>query len=543
MAVTKQNHRSSLWQGLILLAAACALLLSLPVRAYAAGTGYLTIDAQQGSPESFIAYQIFSADVADGADGSKAASSIAWASDAAERATTQAIADADGSAHISTAQDAAEWLQSKGVDESSPVLASVAHDLVAALVDEEGAQTLSAGKRTELSAGYWIVMSSDESIGQGQSGTDAILVVVGGSDVAITAKTSVPALEKQVLEDAGGSWQKQADATVGDDLSWRLDAALPSIPADATSYRIVFDDKLGAGLAEPSDIHVYIAQTSASWTSGTAAPDGWSELSSAEYEASYEATGDEGSFKVALDLVAVLGSHGMDLSSGVQVAVIYNAPLTEAAKTGMEHGSVNESTLIYPKSTYSTDMTTTPQSKAVAYAWQLSLTKADAKDGKALAGAELQIRDDRGRYLTREGTWSAEKATVMTGYDGTILVQGVDSGTFTVEEIAAPSGYAAFSGIRTIELEVPYSADEIVSSAPAAVTLSAESPLASVKFDSSDGTAYVSVLNTAKSAGALSHLADTGDPNASGMALVLVGLGVAILVVAVVLRRRGGSKR
>lgn len=556
--MTKQNRFSAIQRSLVLAAiTAFAFFLALPGVAHASGTGNLTVNASNGSSTEFVAYQIFAADVVDGDNGLKTASNIEWASDAARSAVNGVI----GAAPEGSAQDAADWLRNNVQSGSSAsAQGSVPNAIASSLLRQaDNGETLEAGTPKSLSEGYWIVVSKDASVGQDQSGTSAILVMVGGSDVTVTAKSGVPTVEKQVLEDSGDAWQKQADATVGDDLWWRLDATVPSILSSYTSYKIVFDDTLSAGLSEPSDIHVYISSAAADvWETGTEASSDWTELDSAEYATTYEATADGGNFKVALDLVEAAKAHAIDAFAGVQVVVVYNAPLTDSAGTGMENGNVNGVTLTYPKSTYSTETTTTQESTSVAYTWNLSLTKRDSSTDKALAGAVLRIQDDKGRYLTQDGTWSEDEAMVTTGDDGTILVKGVDAGTFTVEEVSAPEGYVAFSGKRKVVLAVPYAADQIVSSPSTEATLTAESPLEATGFVIKAGTASVSILNSTTPGGgetggsnlptpaSILHalgLPDTSDTNSTGLVLGLAALGAVILIVAIVLRRRGGSKR
>lgn len=552
MAVTRKNCFSAIRHSLVLAAiTAFALLLAVPAPAYASGTGNLTVNAADGSSTEFVAYQIFTADVADGANGTKTVANIAWANDTAASVVPEAIRSVNPSESVANANDAAEWIRSNVQSGSAAPQGSVPYAIASALLQKKAAdgETLEAGVPKSLDAGYWIVVSKDSSVGQDQSGTSAILVVVGGSDVTVAAKSGVPTVEKQVLEDSDDVWQKQADATAGDDLYWRLDATVPSILSSYTSYKIVFDDTLGAGLAEPSDIHVYLASAAADvWETGLEVSQGWTELGDEEYTHIYTPAADGGSFKVALDLVEAVKAHAIDASQGVRVVVVYNAPLSASLGTGMESGNVNAVTLIYPKSTYSTETTTTQESKAVAYSWNFILTKRDADDGTPLSGAVLRIRDDKGRYLAPDGTWSSDETTVTTGSDGTIFVRGVDAGTFTVKEVSAPAEYRAFAGTRTITLVVPYEPNQIVSGPVtgnlAAAELSAESPLKASGFDSASGMATVSVPNAHEETSILEKLGlpDMSDLNPSGLALGLVVLGAAILIAAGVLRRRGGGR-
>ena len=65
-----------------------------------------------------------------------------------------------------------------------------------------------------------------------------------------------------MLEDSTAAWQKAADATVADDLYWRLSATVPAGLTAYDTYTVRFVDTMSAGL-DPSkvaaSVHVYVA--------------------------------------------------------------------------------------------------------------------------------------------------------------------------------------------------------------------------------------------------------------------------------------------
>jgi fimbrial isopeptide formation D2 family protein len=328
------------------------------------------------------------------------------------------------------------------------------------------ATSVTAGETTELAEGYWLLVSDDTAVGTGQSGTSPILVVVGGLPVTASTKSSVPTVEKTVLEDSTDAWQKQADAAVGDELNWKLQATIPAGIKGYATYGITFHDTLPAGLSTPSNVHVYVAAGTSGdeGEKGASAPDGWTELGSSEYAVSSEAQSSGSTLDVTVtDLIKSAATHGMDFSSGLRVAVTYDAPLSAKAGRGFDAPSVNTVTLRYPRSPYSDTYAQTEESTAVAYAWGLSLTKRDSSGDAKLAGAVLRITDDRGRHLAQDGSWTTQDATVTTDANGLVTVSGVDSGTFDVEEVSAPQGYDAFAGSKRITLSVTLDPDQIVS--------------------------------------------------------------------------------
>ena len=180
------------------------------------------------------------------------------------------------------------------------------------------------------------------------------------------------------------------------------------------------------------------------------------------------------------DLVAALG--GADaFAAGARVVTIYNAPLGDNCNRGAIKGNPNEVYLRYPRSPLADQsgdagFTRTPSDDACAYTWGLSLIKRSSSDDKPLAGAKLRIIDDRGRILTTDGSWSTDAAAhVTTGADGHVELTGMDAGVYTVEEVAAPKGYAAFEGKRTVTVTAEGLDVKQVTAAKPKVTVSAES--------------------------------------------------------------------
>ncbi len=542
--------------GLIaLLTCAFALVLAavgLPSAAQAdasgATTGRLTVAASDGAAASFSAYQVFAADVSDGA-GEKIASNIEWANADAEAAVVAAIEAADDTYAGTTATQAAAWLEDKETADPAAFNAAVAGMAKNLLASKAAATALTAGTTATLSQGYWLVASADSAVGADQAATAPILALVGGSPAQATAKAAVPTVGKEVLEDSTSAWQKQADATVGDSLSWRLDATVPAGITGYRSYGVTFHDTLSAGLAEPSNVHVYVAAPAAAgatafWTDGAEPGDEWTELDPSAFTTAYAAADDGATFDVTVDdLMQAMKDAGLDFAGGARVAVTYDAPLTSAAAVGTAQGNPNEATLRYPKSPYSDTFAETQPQSAIAYTWALQLTKRDAANDAPLAGAVLRVTDDQGRHLAQDGTWTLDDATVTTDANGQIAAAGVDSGTYTVEEVQAPEGYVLANGASTIALSVNLDPDHIVHTQIEA-DVKAAAPLRADSFDAATGQANVSLLDsatdTSEGGGIASLLPKTGD-RFYGILVALVALAGAIALLA---KRRGrGSSR
>ena len=521
----------------------------LPGTARAVGTGAITVDGTVAT--RYDAYQLFSATVVDDGDvDQKVATDVTWANDAVCQAVLPVLHDAglDGSAW--TAQEAAEWMNADG-HMTTALTAKLAR-----AIDKAGAVSvaLNAGTAAELPCGYWLIVADDDAIAQGEAGTAPIMALVGGGAVTVKPKAATPKVSKHVLEDATAAWQKAADATVGDDLYWRLSATVPAGLTAYDTYAVQLVDTMSAGL-DPSKVivsmRVYVAAgadggfDAVACEGGNASSSpakGWTDITS-QCRVSVEGK----AFTVCTgDLVAALG--GADaFAAGARVVAVYNAPLGANCNRGATKGNPNEVYLRYPRSPLADQsgdagFTRTPSDDACAYTWGLSLIKRSSSNDKPLAGAKLRIIDDRGRILTTDGSWSMDAdAYVTTGADGHVELSGVDAGVYTVEEVTAPKGYTAFEGKRTVTVTAEGLDVKQVAAAKPKVTVSVESPLRVDAADAGTGSIELSVLNTPSKETGRGFMPSTGDRTLVLVA-ALAAIGVAAIVAALVIKRGGGRR-
>ena len=517
-----------------------------PGTAHAADAGAITVDGTVAT--RYDAYQLFSATVADDDDaGQKIATDLTWPNDAVRRAVLPVLYDAGLDNSVSTAQDAAEWMNAKGH------LSTALTTKIACAICNAGATSvaLNAGTTAELPCGYWLVVADDDAIAQGEAGTAPIMALVGGSAVTVKPKAATPKVAKHVLEDGTAAWQKAADATVGDDLYWRLSATVPAGLSAYDAYTVRFVDTMGAGL-DPSRVaasmRVYLTAgadggfdaVACEGVEASSTPaKGWTDITS---QCNVSVEGNAFSVRTG-DLIAALG--GADaFTAGARVVAVYNAPLGANCNRGATKGNPNEVYLRYPRSPLADQsgdagFTRTPSDDATACTWGLSLIKRSSADDKPLAGAKLRIIDDRGRILTTDGTWSTDAdAYVTTGADGHVELRGVDAGVYTVEEVAAPKGYTAFEGKRAVTVTSEGLDVKQVAAAKPKVTVSAESPLRVDNVDTGTGSIGLSALNTPSKEASRGFMPSTGDRTLVLVA-VLAAIGVAAIIVALVIKRGG----
>ena len=547
VAVSRLNRR--------LLAAATIIMVAIlsfaiaPGTAHAADTGAITVDGTVAT--RYDAYQLFSATVADDDDADqKIATDVTWANDAVRQAVLPVLHDAGLDSSASTAQSAAEWMNADG-HMTTALTAKLARAIVKA---GAASVALTAGTTAELPCGYWLIVADDDAIAQDEAGTAPIMVLVGGSAVTVKPKAATPKVAKHVLEDSTATWGKAADATVGEDLYWRLSATVPAGLTAYDTYTVQLVDTMSAGLDSSkvaASMCVYVAAGADGGFDAVAceginanstSAKGWTDITS-QCKVSVEGN----AFTVRTgDLIAALG--GVDaFTAGARVVAVYNAPLGANCNRGATKGNPNEVYLRYPRSPLADQsgdagFTRTPSDDACAYTWGLSLIKRSSSDDKPLAGAKLRIIDDRGRILTTDGSWSTDAdACVTTGADGHVELSGVDAGVYTVEEVAAPKGYTAFEGKRTVTVAAEGLDVKQVAAAKPRVTVSVESPLRVDTADAGTGSIELSVLNTPSKETSRCFMPSTGDRTLVLVA-VLAAIGVAAIVVALVIKRGGGRR-
>lgn len=537
---------------LALLIGTCAVVFPASAQAAPTSTGSITVSGTVAS--SYDAYQIFSASVVDGDSDAKVATELAWASDAGRDAALPVLHSAGMPNSQTTAQEAAEWLNT-----DSHLTSALSAQLARSLQGSGAVSVaLNAGTTAELPCGYWLIVA--DAVAQGEAGTAPIVALVGGSAVTVKPKAATPKVAKHVLEDSTAAWQKAADATVADDLCWRLSATVPAGLTAYDTYTVQFVDTMSAGL-DPSKVaasmRVYVAagadggfgavSAGKDGRTGTEPAKGWTDIT-----AQCRVSVDGKTFTVRTgDLIAALG--GADaFTAGARVVAVYNAPLNSACSHGIAKGNPNEVYLRYPRSPLADQsgdagFTRTPSDDACAYTWDLALTKRGSDGDKPLAGAVLSIADDRGRTLAADGTWDAEgKATVTTGEDGRVTVSGVDSGKLEVRELKAPKGYTAFEGTRSVTVEAEGLDVDQVAAAKPKLTITAESPLRADSADGSTGSLEASLINTPTgtppSITTGGFMPSTGDMAMYAAAAAAVA-GAALIVVALLVKRGGGSHK
>lgn len=429
-----------------------------------AANSTITINNVTGNQTSFKGYQIFKADVVDGTNGGKTVSNIAWAGDTTEAQTAVKNAvegvikkhNADYAG--TTAQNAADWIKDniKDTTDTTAVASnSIANELAKAVEGLSSTASVTGGQASSvLSSGYWLFVTDSDSVDagsdttNGETYTSPIFTVIGGTTVTVTEKSSIPTVDKFVMNDKTGSgWGKVADSQAGQNLQYKLEGTVAQDVTTYNTYYYKFTDTLSAGLtADASNIRVVIKNgdtetkvtptTSRVDTNASSSTDPKQQTSTLSVEFS--------------DLKAAATAAKTTLDSNSKVIVYYSAKLdpTKAMKVASKDNP-NEVKLTYSNNPHSTSHGETVPHKVTDYTYKLNIVKeSSTTEDTKLKGAEFTIKatdpDDtasKDLYVQQDGSLASTAYTFTTNKNGEIAVSGLDAGTYTVSEIKSPDGY------------------------------------------------------------------------------------------------------
>lgn len=432
---------------------------SMMVGASTAYAGEVTISKTATETDanalSYNAFKLFNATKND--DGS--VSSITWVNDDIKNAVLGVIKKHDPAyAGGTNAQAAAEWIASKVTGTGSTTIvdaSSIANQIAVAVSGKAVTETLASGTATTLESGYWLFVTNADSTKDAvnKAGTSPIFAVVGGNALTITPKTGTPTVNKTIKNDKTGEYGKVADSQVGQVVEYELAGTVASNIATYGTYSYTFTDELSAGieLTSTDDVKVTIDGTDVT------------------AKAAIHYADTDNKLTVAFDN---LFDAKAGINANSNVTVTYKAKLTSAAVIGGA-GNSNTVALTYSNNPNTDSKGTSTSSAARDYAFKLHLVKSDKATNQKLAGAKFTIQatgadgaGSKNLYVQADGTLGPDAHKFETGTDGTFDVAGLDAGTYTVTEVAAPSAagspdaaYKPLSSTFTFTIAPEYDAD------------------------------------------------------------------------------------
>lgn len=480
MSMSKNIARLAVTAGLTAALSFGGVMAPVTMAFAAEGDNSITISQVEGNESTkFKAYQIFKADVVDSTEAGatdKIVSNVKWAFDNQE--IQKAIIDAINGCHPNalnskaSAQDVADWLTANvtnttketRVDKDSVLnkIANVVKDKVTPTGNPFNAGRAFEPKNADNTpnTGYYLFLTDDTGIGQltennkKNTGTSPIFAVVGGNPVTVTEKTSIPTVDKQVLE--GTTWGKASDSYIGEEVEYKLTGSVASNIDTFTKYEYSFQDHLSVGLEAIKDsvevtINDKVIQPADGYTVGL----------DETKDASGNLTGGHDLTISFSDLKAAATAAGVTLTGDSKVVVTYKAKLTDKAEY-KGTGNTNEVKLVYSNNPMTEDTGTSESDKVADYVFGLDVTKTASDDSqkKLVAGFKVKMTKEGttpvtgDKWLTETGglTSDSGKAGVFTTNetDSKVFIPGLVAGEYEITECETPAGYNSISFTITV---------------------------------------------------------------------------------------------
>lgn len=456
----------------------------------AAATTYsITINKIAGNEDvEYKAYQIFKAKVTDTENG-KTAQDITWANDKLGAEVVKAIKekwtgynDLATNERLSkdpTAQEVADFLRAHadsttaGSDDGSikgtrlatnNVLYAVANAVKDNASAVDGVDAVNAWTFSAQSSGYYLFVTSNLEVTKPNAtkpntGTSPIFAIVGGDPVVVTEKTSIPTINKEILNDRnenklGGytaqqGWSKFADSQMGQEVSYKLTGSIADNYATYDSYAYKFTDTLSQGLTyDKGSLEVY-ALNGQSYTQ--ISPKSYTVNNPTEDNNTLTVSFNDKGLKSA---TAAKESDTLNIDANTYIVVFYKAKLNSKANYDAA-GNTNNVYLEYSNNPMAEGTGKSEIKGVTDHVFRLDVTKTDKGSGDVLKGEGLQagfkVKVLEGDEGTLDNKWLGENGEIvdegqayefMTRLnDGKVYIPGLDTGKYQITETTTPTGY------------------------------------------------------------------------------------------------------
>lgn len=440
--------------------------------AFAEGGSTVTFsDSDYATTTTYKGIQIFTADV----NGSTV-KNIQWAGSGAQQTAIQnavveainewSVANSKGNYASTNAQDAAEWLNThagvSGTDsrvKNDNVLNTIAKNLSADSFTwkstTQGDSTL-----TGLGAGYWLFLTAGvnkptEGLAASQS-TDVFTspifkLVDGANPVNIVPKKNIPTVEKKIVSDADSKEHDAADSQIGQDVTYNLYGTIAENYDSYDTYYYQFSDHISKGLTLQAGAKVYL------YRSKDAAKKDLGHKDCTDITSNFELSTDDADADGSTTTWTCKNLKSVDgVDKDSCIVVSYTAQINDSAVVGLNNnkgGNPNTVTLYYSNNPMTSDYGQTVPDTVRDYTYGLKINKVDLGTERPLNGAKFTIKvksadnaDAVDKYVQADGKLGNTAYRFTTTEDGTFTVKGLDTGTYTVEEVEAPQGgYTAVS--------------------------------------------------------------------------------------------------
>ena len=398
-----------------ILAFAMILAIAMPSVVMAEETYTLTLD-NTVTGHTYEVYQIFTGKLST-KDNKRVLSDLAWGS------------GVKANAYTATAKDKANTLK----DEAKAK--AFAKELV---VEKKLSDTKKTVRSTDgntlihgLTAGYYLVKDTDDSLAEKHDSYTAYILKVVGNDL-VKVKSDIPTSEKKVkdINDSDSSkmtdWQDSADWDIGDEIPFKIEGKLPENYTEYKTYTLKFHDKEEQGLTfNKNSVRVYVDNTEINDTS--------------KYRVVTDNLTDKCTFEVIFDDMKAINKA----ENGSVVRVEYASTLNENAVLG-KTGNKNTMYMEFsnnPNDEQGGKFGKTPEDTVIVFTYKVEVNKVD-EQGKKLNGAIFKLE----KKIKNESVESWVPIDKVEGTDGSLFeFKGIDDGEYKLTEEQAPSHYDKLS--------------------------------------------------------------------------------------------------
>lgn len=391
---------------------ALAMTLALAVSAFAADTGSITITNPQGD-HTYTAYKIF--DVTYSGDNY----SYTISNTDAAFSTVKAYADVTANGlNLTAVANTNKYNVSIGTGFSAASFAQYLRTNVASLgTGTAFTKVDNTMKASGLALGYYFV--------SGTSG--AVCELDTAKDIQIRDKNEVPQIEKSVNDNDG-------TVEIGQVLTYTITGKVPSTTG-YTEYTYEVTDTMSEGLTFSKDVKVAIGGT--------------------DVTAAATITNNGNGFVASVNM--------MKYQDQIDAPVVITYTATVNEKAIQRDKETNTATLKY--SNNPADKTSFKESsvEVEVFSFNIVINKyATGNENTKLEGAKFVLKKAaNGPYYkcdaaTKVVSWvdaKADATEVTTGADGAARFDGLEAGTYYLEETAAPTGYNQLTKDITIVLD------------------------------------------------------------------------------------------